>query len=45
MANEYLVVTISGGAVILEEAFGDNQDAAKLLASGTGDYIIYGYDG
>jgi hypothetical protein len=43
MANEYLVVTVSGNTFVIEEAFGDNREAKHLLASGTGDYILHGY--
>jgi len=44
MSNEYLVVTVSGSAFIVEEAFEDGQSARNLLASGVGNYILHGYD-
>ena len=44
MANEYMVVTVSGNTLVVEESFTDPQDAVSLLASGTGDCIVHGYD-
>jgi hypothetical protein len=44
MASEYIVVTMSGNAVVVEESFTDPQAAANLLASGTGDCIMHGYN-
>jgi len=44
MANDYIVVTVSGENLIIEEAFGDNREAMALLASGTGTYVMHGYN-
>ncbi len=44
MANEYIVVTVSGQSLIIEESFAAPTDAANLLASGTGTCILRGYN-
>jgi hypothetical protein len=44
MSNEYMVVTISGETIIVEETFTDATDAENLLASGTGSCILHGHN-
>jgi len=44
MATDYIVVTVSGENLIIEEAFDNNADADALLASGTGTYVIHGHN-
>lgn len=44
MANDYIVVTVSGEDLKIEEIFGDNREAQNLLASGVGDYVLHGYN-
>jgi len=44
MASEYIVVTVSGQSLIIEESFTESVDAANLLASGTGNCIMHGYN-
>lgn len=44
MATKYIVVTTSGEAIVVEESFADAQQAANLLASGTGTCIMHGYN-
>jgi hypothetical protein len=39
-----MVVTISGETIVVEESFVEPQDAANLLASGTGSCIMHGYN-
>lgn len=41
--KEYLVVTLAGASLDLEESFTNREDALNLLASGTGNYVITGY--
>ena len=44
MASEYIVVTVSGESLIVEGSFTESTDAANLLASGTGNCIMHGYN-
>ncbi len=44
MGNEYMVVTISGETIIVEETFVDGSAAENLLASGTGSCILHGHN-
>jgi len=44
MTSQYMVVTISGETIVVEESFFVAQDAANLLASGTGDCIMHGHN-
>ena len=44
MGTEYMVVTISGQTILVEETFASATAAENLLASGTGSCILHGHN-